>query len=106
MRILPFSLVLFSLIVLLATTSCEKAIIYDPQETLQSYYEESVALIEPSITGDSIKRFQLKVGDFALAYPEVTDEPLYQQIWENIRQARLHVILIDDSWGDDITIQF
>ena len=64
-------------------TSCEKEITPPAyQSQLQRYHTESLALQQ--VTADSVHRFQLKVSDFAVAYPEVTSEQLYHQIRQNI----------------------
>ena len=96
------SLLLFAGLLL---TSCEKEItppVYQSQ--LQSYHTESLALQQ--VTADSVHRFQLKVSDFAVAFPEVTSEQLYHQIRQNIYNAYLTIGIEPGAWGDDEQIEF
>ena len=98
------SLLLLSAVLLLAT-SCEKEItppVYQSQ--LQRYHTESLALQQ--VTADSVHRFQLKVSDFAVAYPEVTSEQLYHQIRQNIYDAYLVIGIEPGAWGEDKEIEF
>ena len=98
------SLLLLSAVLLLAT-SCEKEItppVYQSQ--LQRYHTESLALQQ--VTADSVHRFQLKVSDFAVAYPEVTSEQLYYQIRQNIYDAYLVIGIEPGAWGEDKEIEF
>ena len=98
------SLLLLSAVLLLAT-SCEKEITPPAyQSQLQSYHTESLALQQ--VTADSVHRFQLKVSDFAVAYPEVTSEQLYHQIRQNIYNAYLVIGIEPGAWGDQKTIGF
>ena len=98
------SLLLLSAVLLLAT-SCEKEITPPAyQSQLQRYHTESLALQQ--VTADSVHRFQLKVSDFAVAYPEVTSEQLYHQIRQNIYDAYLVIGIEPGSWGEDKQIEF
>ena len=98
------SLLLLSAVLLLAT-SCEKEITPPAyQSQLQRYHTESLALQQ--VTADSVHRFQLKVSDFAVAYPEVTSEQLYHQIRQNIYDAYLTIGIEPGAWGDDEQIEF
>ena len=90
---------------LLLITSCEKEItppVYQSQ--LQRYHKESLALQQ--VTADSVHRFQLKVSDFAVAYPEVTSEQLYHQIRQNIYNAYLVIGIEPGAWGEEKEIEF
>ena len=58
------------------------------------------------VTADSVHRFQLKVSDFAVAYPEVTSEQLYHQIRQNIYDAYLVIGIEPGAWGEDKEIEF
>ena len=90
---------------LLLITSCEKEITPPAyQSQLQRYHTESLALQQ--VTADSVHRFQLKVSDMAVAYPEVTSERLYHQIRQNIYDAYLTIGIEPGSWGDDEQIEF
>ena len=96
------SLLLFTGLLL---TSCEKEItppVYLSQ--LKSYHTESLALQQ--VTADSVHRFQQKVTDFAVAFPEVTSEQLYHQIRQNIYNAYLIIGIKPGAWGDDEQIEF
>ena len=98
------SLLLLSAVLLLAT-SCEKEITPPAyQSQLQRYHTESLALQQ--VTADSVHRFQLKVSDFAVAYPEVTSEQLYHQIRQNIYDAYLVIGIEPGAWGEDKEIEF
>ena len=98
------SLLLLSAVLLLAT-SCEKEITPPAyQSQLQRYHTESLALQQ--VTADSVHRFQLKVSDFAVAYPEVTSEQLYHQIRQNIYDAYLTIGIEPGAWGEDKHIEF
>ena len=98
------SLLLLSAVLLLAT-SCEKEITPPAyQSQLQRYHTESLALQQ--VTADSVHRFQLKVSDFAVAYPEVTSEQLYHQIRQNIYDAYLVIGIEPGAWGEDEHIEF
>ena len=98
------SLLLLSAVLLLAT-SCEKEITPPAyQSQLQRYHTESLALQQ--VTADSVHRFQLKVSDFAVAYPEVTSEQLYHQIRQNIYDAYLVIGIEPSAWGEDEHIEF
>ena len=98
------SLLLLSAVLLLIT-SCEKEITPPAyQSQLQRYHTESLALQQ--VTADSVHRFQLKVSDFAVAYPEVTSEQLYHQIRQNIYDAYLVIGIEPGAWGDDKEIEF
>ena len=98
------SLLLLSAVLLLAT-SCEKEITPPAyQSQLQRYHTESLALQQ--VTADSVHRFQLKVSDFAVAFPEVTSEQLYHQIRQNIYNAYLTIGIEPGAWGDDEQIEF
>ena len=98
------SLLLLSAVLLLAT-SCEKEITPPAyQSQLQRYHTESLALQQ--VTADSVHRFQLKVSDFAVAFPEVTSEQLYHQIRQNIYDAYLVIGIEPDVWGEDKEIEF
>ena len=93
------------LLAVLLFTSCEKEITPPAyQSQLQRYYTESLALQQ--VTADSVHRFQLKVSDFAVAFPEVTSEQLYHQIRQNIYNAYLVIGIEPDAWGEDKTIDF
>ena len=74
------------------------------QSQLQRYHTESLALQQ--VTADSVHRFQLKVSDFAVAFPEVTSEQLYHQIRQNIYDAYLVIGIEPDVWGEDKEIEF
>ena len=74
------------------------------QSQLQRYHTESLALQQ--VTADSVHRFQLKVSDFAVAYPEVTSEQLYHQIRQNIYDAYLVIGIEPGAWGEDKEIEF
>lgn len=90
---------------LLLITSCEKEITPPAyQSQLQRYHTESLALQQ--VTADSVHRFQQKVSDFAVAYPEVTSEQLYHQIRQNIYDAYLVIGIEPGAWGDQKTIGF
>ena len=90
---------------LLLITSCEKEITPPAyQSQLQRYHTESLALQQ--VTADSVHRFQLKVSDFAVAYPEVTSEQLYHQIRQNIYDAYLTIGIEPGAWGEDKEIEF
>ena len=90
---------------LLLITSCEKEITPPAyQSQLQRYHTESLALQQ--VTADSVHRFQLKVSDFAVAYPEVTSEQLYHQIRQNIYDAYLVIGIEPGAWGEDKEIEF
>ena len=90
---------------LLLLTSCEKEITPPAyQSQLQRYHTESLALQQ--VTADSVHRFQLKVSDFAVAFPEVTSEQLYHQIRQNIYDAYLVIGIEPGAWGDDEQIEF
>ena len=98
------SLLLLSAVLLLAT-SCEKEITPPAyQSQLQRYHTESLALQQ--VTADSVHRFQLKVSDFAVAYPEVTSEQLYYQIRQNIYDAYLTIGVEPGAWGEDKEVEF
>ena len=98
------SLLLLSAVLLLAT-SCEKEITPPAyQSQLQRYHTESLALQQ--VTADSVHRFQLKVSDFAVAFPEVTSEQLYHQIRQNIYDAYLVIGIEPGAWGEDEHIEF
>ena len=98
------SLLLLSAVLLLAT-SCEKEITPPAyQSQLQRYHTESLALQQ--VTADSVHRFQLKVSDFAVAFPEVTSEQLYHQIRQNIYDAYLTIGIEPGAWGEDKDIDF
>ena len=98
------SLLLLSAVLLLAT-SCEKEITPPAyQSQLQRYHTESLALQQ--VTADSVHRFQLKVSDFAVAFPEVTSEQLYPQIRQNIYDAYLTIGIEPGAWGEDKDIDF
>ena len=93
------------LLAVLLFTSCEKEITPPAyQSQLQRYHTESLALQQ--VTADSVHRFQLKVSDFAVAYPEVTSERLYHQIRQNIYNAYLIIGVEPGAWGDDEQIEF
>ena len=93
------------LLAVLLFTSCEKEITPPAyQSQLQRYHTESLALQQ--VTADSVHRFQQKVSDFAVAYPEVTSEQLYHQIRQNIYNAYLVIGIEPDAWGEDKTIDF
>ena len=90
---------------LLLITSCEKEITPPAyQSQLQRYHTESLALQQ--VTADSVHRFQLKVSDFAVAFPEVTSEQLYHQIRQNIYDAYLTIGIEPGAWGEDKEIEF
>ena len=90
---------------LLLITSCEKEITPPAyQSQLQRYHTESLALQQ--VTADSVHRFQLKVSDFAVAFPEVTSEQLYHQIRQNIYDAYLVIGIEPGAWGEDKEIEF
>ena len=90
---------------LLLITSCEKEITPPAyQSQLQRYHTESLALQQ--VTADSVHRFQLKVSDFAVAFPEVTSEQLYHQIRQNIYDAYLVIGIEPGAWGADEHIEF
>ena len=98
------SLLLLSAVLLLAT-SCEKEITPPAyQSQLQRYHTESLALQQ--VTADSVHRFQLKVSDFAVAFPEVTSEQLYHQIRQNIYDAYLTIGIEPGAWGEDKEVEF
>ena len=103
--ILHISSILYLFAGLLLITSCEKEITPPAyQSQLQRYHTESLALQQ--VTADSVHRFQLKVSDFAVAYPEVTSEQLYYQIRQNIYDAYLTIGIEPGAWGDDEQIEF
>ena len=88
-----------------ALTSCDKEITPPAyQSQLQRYHTESLALQQ--VTADSVHRFQQKVSDFAVAYPEVTSEQLYHQIRQNIYDAYLTIGIKPGAWGEDKEIEF
>ena len=90
---------------LLLITSCEKEITPPAyQSKLQRYHTESLALQQ--VTADSVHRFQLKVSDFAVAFPEVASEQLYYQIRQNIYNAYLVIGIEPGAWGEDKEIEF
>ena len=91
------------LLVLLAFIACEKEIPHYAE--MQAYYQESVNLAQTSL--DSISRFSNKVDGFVEVHPSAKEDPLYPEIKENIRKARITIqIQIDDTWGDDIHLDF
>ena len=98
-----FAIFLLFLMVSFLHTSCEKETpVY---AGLKDFYTESQYLGEQ--TADSLHRFQLKLAEYVLAYPEATDQPLYHDIQANIRDALLTIqITIDTTWGDDRYIYF
>ena len=88
-----------------ALSSCEKEITPPAyQSQLQRYHTESLALQQ--VTADSVHRFQQKVSDFAVAFPEVTSEQLYHQIRQNIYDAYLVIGIEPGAWGEDKEIEF
>ena len=95
--------VLFPVFIALAVSSCEKEILHYAE--MREYYQESTALAQTSL--DSIRRFSHKVDGFVEVHPSAKEDPLYPEIEENIRKARITIqIQIDDTWGDDIHIGF
>ena len=77
---------------LLLITSCEKEITPPAyQSKLQRYHTESLALQQ--VTADSVHRFQLKVSDFAVAFPDIYN-------------AYLVIGIEPGAWGEDKEIEF
>ena len=100
MRYLSYGIIL---LVLIAFVGCEKEIPHYAE--MREYYQESTALAQTSL--DSIRRFSHKVDGFVEVHPSAKEDPLYPEIEENIRKARITIqIQIDDTWGDDIHIGF
>ncbi len=72
---------------------------------MQDYYTESIRL--PQVTIDSVTLFSRKVDTFVGLHPDATDDPLYPQIRNNIRQASLRfTIEVDTAWNGEIHIVY
>ena len=79
----------------------------DAYPELRDYYAESEGWATAVVGSDSIRRFQLKLGDYVLQHPQAQESDYYAKIQQNVQQALLRVtIQVDDSWGEDRYITF
>ena len=73
------TLVASALIVL----SCEVSTVdVTPKSDMVSFYNESLTL--KSVAPDSVQRFADKVNNYTAANPSAKEDPLYQEIMDNI----------------------
>ena len=93
---------------LLLFASCEQQSVQtDAYPELRDYYAESEGWATAVVGSDSIRRFQLKLGDYVLQHPQAQESDYYAKIQQNVQQALLRVtIQVDDSWGEDRYITF
>ena len=101
------SLALLSLLFIPLSFSCTSEASPDAYPELHQYYAESEGWATAVVGSDSIRRFQLKLGDYILQHPQAQESTLYPLIQQNIQQALLRVTIeVDDSWGEDRYITF
>lgn len=98
----PRTLSLIFFIALLSA-SCEKEVTRYPE--IQAYHVESLNLYAAS--ADSVGNFSQKVKTFVVHHPDATQDPLYPEIQQNIKQNLLRLsITINDEWDGETTIEF
>lgn len=84
--------------------SCEKVVLETYPE-LETFYTESQGL--STVSTDSVKKFAVKVDDYASEYPECKGHSLYGKIQANIKTASLRITVeTDTAWAGHTHIEF
>ena len=84
--------------------SCEKVVL-ETYPVLKTFYAESLGL--SAVNTDSVKKFAVKVDDYASEYPDCKGNALYGKIQANIKIASLRITVeADTAWAGHTHIEF
>lgn len=84
--------------------NCEKVVL-ETYPVLKTFYAESLGL--STVSTDSVKKFAVKVDDYANEHPDCKGHSLYGKIQTNIKTASLRITVeADTAWAGTTYIEF